>query len=142
MTRATQLLSSSVCGLILMAALVGCAHTATTALDETRCTLAGWSISSQQAKDTGITAAFSNGKITGHSGVNTYGGTYAATTAGTFSVASLYMTEMAGPEPLMRAERAYMTLLEQSVSYKTRDGRLTLYDQGGNESLIFEPANK
>lgn len=138
MSRAMQLVWSSVRGLILAAALAGCAHTPTAALDDTRWTLAGWSISSQQAEDSGITAAFSNGKITGHSGVNTYGGTYATTAAGAFSVASLSMTEMAGPEPLMRAEGAYMTLLGQAASYGTRDGRLTLYDRGGNESLVFE----
>ena len=38
----------------------------------------------------------------------------------------------------MRAESAYLTLLSQAKSYKL-DGRgLTLFDQNGNESLIFE----
>ncbi len=45
---------------------------------------------------------------------------------------------MAGPEPAMRAEQAYLTLLGQVGSYKMADGRLTLYDAGGNESLLYE----
>ncbi|MEO6366326.1 MAG: META domain-containing protein [Luteimonas sp.] len=135
-----QLRASSVWCLVLAVALAGCAHQGTTALDGTRWTLAGWSISSQRAGGTGITAAFSDGKITGHGGVNTYGGAYTAA-AETFSVASLHMTEMAGSESRMRAERAYMTLLEQAASYKRVDGVLTLYDHGGNESLVFEPAS-
>jgi heat shock protein HslJ len=47
---------------------------------------------------------------------------------------------MAGPEPAMRAEGAYMTLLGQARSYELTEGRLTLFDEGGNESLIFEAA--
>jgi heat shock protein HslJ len=48
------------------------------------------------------------------------------------------MTEMAGPEPAMRAESAYQQLLAQVGSYKVADGSLTLYDKGGNESLVFQ----
>jgi len=55
-----------------------------------------------------------------------------------FSVGELVVTLMAGPEPAMRAERAYLTLLAQARSYEVADGTLTLYDGGGNESLIFE----
>ena len=51
-------------------------------------------------------------------------------------------TEMAGPEPAMRAEAAHFTLLGQAKSYKMVDRMLTLYDKGGNESLIFEAASK
>lgn len=138
MTRATTFLSTMLHGLIVAAALTACAHTDSMTLDDTRWKLAGWSISSQHAADAGITAAFNNGNVTGHSGVNTYGGAYTATSAGAFSVMSLQITEMAGPEPLMRAERSYMTLLEQAASYKARADTLTLYDKGGNESLIFE----
>ena len=40
----------------------------------------------------------------------------------------------------MRAEGAYLTLLGQARSYRVDAGRLTLFDAGGNESLIFEAA--
>ena len=49
---------------------------------------------------------------------------------------------MAGPEPAMRAEGAYLKLLGQASSYKVVASQLILYDKGGNESLIFEAANK
>ena len=49
----------------------------------------------------------------------------------------LVSTEMAGPEPAMRAEGAYLTLLGQARSYRVDAGRLTLFDGDGNESLIF-----
>jgi heat shock protein HslJ len=48
---------------------------------------------------------------------------------------------MAGPEPAMRAESAYLILLGQAKSYEMATGKLTLYDEGGNESLIFEAAS-
>jgi hypothetical protein len=38
----------------------------------------------------------------------------------------------------MRAEGAYLTLLSQAKSYKLGGVGLTLFDQNGNESLIFE----
>ena len=42
----------------------------------------------------------------------------------------------------MRAEAAYLELLGQAKSYKMADGKLTLFDKGGNESLVFEAASK
>jgi heat shock protein HslJ len=49
---------------------------------------------------------------------------------------------MAGPEPAMRAEGAYLTLLGQARAYRVEAGRLTLFDAGGNESLLFEAATQ
>jgi heat shock protein HslJ len=72
--------------------------------------------------------------------VNRYGGPYKAGPGNAFSVGELESTLMAGPEEAMRAERAYLTLLGQARSYRVADGILTLYDEGGNESLIFEAA--
>ena len=37
----------------------------------------------------------------------------------------------------MRAEQAYLELLSQAKSYTLDGGVLTLFDQNGNESLIF-----
>ena len=54
-----------------------------------------------------------------------------------FSVGDLASTMMAGPEPDMRAETAYLTLLAQAKSYKLAGGGLRLFDENGNESLIF-----
>jgi len=59
---------------------------------------------------------------------------------GAFSVGAIARTEMAGPEPAMRAETAYLALLGQATSCAREDGTLTLFDEGGNESLIFSAA--
>jgi heat shock protein HslJ len=49
---------------------------------------------------------------------------------------------MAGPEPAMRAEGAFTKLLVDAKSFKLSSGTLTLYDGGGNESLVFEAVGK
>jgi heat shock protein HslJ len=72
--------------------------------------------------------------------LNSYGGPCRLGTRHAFSVGQLASTQMAGPEPAMRAEGAYFTLLRQARSYRVDAGRLTLFDAGGNESLIFEAA--
>ncbi|MCY7353484.1 MAG: META domain-containing protein [Lysobacter sp.] len=122
-------------------AMTACAHVRRP-LDGTAWKLVEWSVSSQHAAATGITAKFSNDRISGSSGVNSYDGPCKAAADGAFSVGPLQSTEMAGPEPAMRAEGAYMTLLGQASSYTMTGGKLTLYGKGGNESLIFEPEER
>jgi heat shock protein HslJ len=121
-----------------------CGH----ALDGSSWRLTGWTLSSLAPDQFTIMAAFAGGRISGTSAVNSYGGSYATGaggssaggSGGSFSVAQLASTEMAGPEPAMRAERAYTTLLTQTRSYKLAGDILTLYDANGNESLIFRRA--
>jgi len=108
-------------------------------LEGTQWKLIGWSLSSTQFK---ITAKFADGKISGNSGVNTYGGPYKSGPGDAFSVGPLASTQMAGTEPAMRTESAYVNLLGQTKSYKIADGKLTLYDKDGNESLIFEAVSR
>lgn len=109
-------------------------------LSGTDWTLTGWSLSSLDPNDFTITAAFADGKISGKSAVNTYGGAYTEGPGDAFSVGDLASTMMAGPEPDMRAETAYLTLLAEAKSYRLDGAGLTLFDQNGNESLIFESA--
>ena len=111
-------------------------------LDGTEWKLAGWSLNSLNPADFTITAKFTKADISGSSGVNTYSGPYKLGSGGTFSVGPTASTLMAGPEPAMRAEGAYLTMLGQASSYKVVDSKLIFYDKGGNESLIFEVANK
>jgi heat shock protein HslJ len=108
-----------------------------TALDGTSWKLTGWSVSSLNPADFTITAKFADGKISGNSGVNSYSGTYKAGTGASFGVGPLVSTLMAGPEPAMKAETTYLQLLDAAESYKVSGSTLTLYDAGGNESLIF-----
>ena len=121
--------------------LVGCSADRNP-LDGTEWKLAGWSLNSLDPANFTITAKFTKADISGTSGVNTYSGPYKLGTGSTFSVGPTAGTLMAGPEPAMRAEAAYLTLLGQASSYKVVDSKLILYDKGGNESLIFEVANK
>ena len=102
--------------------------------------LGGWTLDSLAPDQFTITASFAGGKISGTSAVNTYGGSYTSGANGAFSVGQLASTEMAGPEPAMRAEHAYITLLTQARSCKLAGDTLTLFDGNGNESLTFARA--
>jgi heat shock protein HslJ len=119
--------------------LVGCAR-GQSSLEGTQWRLTGWTLSSLNARDFDITAEFADGQIGGHGGVNSYGGPYTLGSRQSFKVGSIASTEMAGSASAMRAEGAYLTLLGQARSYRVEAGRLTLFDTGGNESLIFEAA--
>lgn len=129
---------------VALAALVGCSRDGGSpdggVLDGTRWRLTEWTLSSLDPADFTITARFADGQISGNSGVNSYSGTYQAGSGDAFSLGQIAVTEMGGPEPAMRAEAAYLTLLSQAKSFKLTGGRLTLYDQGRNESLLFEAA--
>jgi heat shock protein HslJ len=126
---------------VSLTALIGCSVGADP-LNGTKWRLAGWTISSVDPATVTITAGFADGQISGGSGVNSYSGPYKAGPGDAFSTGQLAGTLMAGPEPAMRAETAYQTLLGQARSYKVAGDRLTLYDQGGNESLIFAAASR
>jgi heat shock protein HslJ len=123
----------------LVIAFCGCAGKQN-ALEGTQWRLTEWTLSSLDPRDFDITAEFADGKMGGRGGVNTYGGPYTLGARQSFKVGSIASTEMAGPDPAMRAEGAYLTLLRQARAYRVEAGRLTLLDAGGNESLIFEAA--
>jgi heat shock protein HslJ len=128
---------------LLVAALggVGCGGEAGPSLEGTSWELTGWSISSQDPNDFTITAEFKDGRIGGTSAVNQYGGPYTTGDDGSFSVGELASTMMAGPEPDMQAEANYMALLAAARKYEIDGDTLTLFDAGGNESLIFTAAS-
>jgi len=119
--------------------LAGCASVEGP-LDGSQWRLAAWSLSSLRADEFSITANFDAGRISGRSGVNSYSGSYKLGPGAAFSVGNLTSTEMAGPEPAMRAEHAYLTLLGEARSYRSTEGELILFDKGGNQSLIFAAA--
>ena len=141
MIRQTKTLAPVLLIAVSLVALAGCL-TDGSALDGTRWRLTEWTLSSLNPADFTITVQFADGQISGHSGVNTYGGPYKLGRGDAFSAGLLACTEMAGPEPAMRAESAYMTLLGQAKSFKVAGSTLTLYDKNGNESLVFDVANE
>jgi heat shock protein HslJ len=134
-TRLLRLLAA-----VMLLAGAGCAApTAAPApsLEGSQWRLSEWTLSSLAAGDFNITADFAGGQISGRSGVNAYSGPVTLGADGSFAVGRLRSTLIAGTEPAMRAESAYLTLLGQARSWKIANGKLTLYDAGGNESLIF-----
>jgi heat shock protein HslJ len=134
-------LVAAVAALALVVALTGCAL-AGDPLNGTSWRLVGWSISSIDPASVGITARFADGQISGNGGVNSYGGPYSVGFRNTITLGAIAMTEMAGPEPAMRAESAYQILLVQVGSFKVAGDTLTCFDKGGNESLIFTKASR
>jgi heat shock protein HslJ len=106
-------------------------------LDGTRWRLVAWSVSSLHPGDFTITAEFSGGRISGTAAVNLYGGPYSTFAGGGFSVRSLTMTEMAGPEEAMRAEALFVQLLLGTRGYHTLGTELTMRDANNNALLIF-----
>jgi heat shock protein HslJ len=102
---------------LALIALIGCAR-GRSELEGTQWRLTEWTLSSLSPRDFDITAEFADGKVSGHGGVSSYGGPYTLGPRHAFSVGQLASTQMAGPEPAMRAEGAYFKLLGQARSYR------------------------
>jgi len=126
---------------VLALGAVGCSASGRS-LEGTSWRLTGWTLSSLNPSEFAITARFSDGTISGNGGVNSYNGPVRLGPGDAFSAGPLGQTTAAGPESSMRAEAAYTTLLGQARSFKVVGEQLTLYDEGGNESLIFEATDK
>lgn len=107
-------------------------------LDGTSWRLSGWAAAELDPGDFTITASFAQGRISGRSAVNSYSGPYRAASDGSFSASDLAMTEMAGPEPAMRAESLYIGLLTESTSYRLEGEKLALFDADDRTTLVFE----
>ena len=115
----------------------GGSSTSAAALAGTSWRLTGWSVSSQDPNDFTITAEFKDGRIGGKSAVNQYGGPYTAGDDGSISFGDLASTMMAGPEPDMKAEKTYLTLLAAAKKFRVEGDTMTLSDAQGNDSLIY-----
>lgn len=127
-----------VAALAAVIALAGCDALGNRAsLDGTAWRLTGWAVNSLDPQGFTITAEFDDGNIGGTSAVNSYGGEYRTGPGNDFSVGEIAQTLIAGPEADMRAETAYLELLRAAASYRLNGTTLTLYDDAGNESLIF-----
>ncbi len=131
-----------VSGAVVCAALVwagcggGASGTDPKALEGVEWTLVESSMSSVDLGAAGMTANFDGEKVYGFSGVNQYGGPYTAKDDGTLEIGELASTMMAGPEPLMRAEQAYLELLASCDGYRVEGDTLTLLT-GESETLVY-----
>jgi heat shock protein HslJ len=99
--------------------------------------LTGWSVSSLDPADFTITADFADDQVGGQSAVNSYSGPFTADSDGSFSAGPLASTQMAGPEPAMRAETMFFELMDEAAAYAVDGQTLTLSDENGNQLLIF-----
>ena len=141
MLRRSRVFAAVLLATVSFVAAAGCSS-GSSSLDGTHWRLRAWTLNSQNPADFMITAQFADGTISGSSGVNTYSGPVRLGPGAGFSAGPLASTMMAGPEPAMRAESAYVTLLGQAKSFKMTAGTLTLYDSGGSESLVFDATRK
>ncbi len=107
-------------------------------LDGTNWKLVRWSDGGQFPADLTITASFADGRVGGTSAVNSYGGPYTTGPEDEFSTGEIASTMMAGPEPAMRAEQTYLELLQASATFALAGDMLTLYDEFGDEALVFQ----
>jgi heat shock protein HslJ len=137
-TRTTKTLALVILTLAAGLVLAGCATGGS--LDGTSWRLSSWTVSSIDPAQVTITAKFAGGQMSGSGGVNTYSGPYKTGPGNAFAAGPLASTLMAGADPAQRAETAFFTMLGQAASYKVEDRTLTLFDEGGNPSLIFTKA--
>lgn len=83
-----------------------------------------------------VDAKFEAGTVSGFSGVNTYSGMYRLS-GDDLDISGVASTMMAGPEDLMDLERAYLSNLEKTVSFRAGTDSLTLLDGDGRELLEY-----
>jgi heat shock protein HslJ len=135
--------------LVAVLSLAGCGGGASGGADDTDpAALEGvkWMLVGSSARETdlrlaGITATFDGKLVAGFSGINQYGGPYTAGDDGSLEIGEIASTLMAGPEPLMRTEGAYLELLQVCDGFRVEGETLTLLT-GDAESLVFEKAQK
>ncbi len=112
------------------------------ALEGSSWSLRQWSVDAVDPSDFEITAGFAEGRMAGKAAVNRYTAQYTEGACGSegigpLSVGPVATTKMAGPEPAMRAEDAYLGLLAQVRGYRLDASHLALLDAGGEDLLVF-----
>lgn len=101
--------------------------------------LSGSSEAAVMAEGADIVAVFDAGAMSGFSGVNRFNGPYTAKDDGSFEGGPFAATMMAGPEPLMKAEAAFLKMLEEVTWFAVDGDEMTLATEDGR-SLEFTAA--
>jgi len=143
MSRSPMLFAVACASFAALLMVAGCGGTSPTAdpkaLEGVEWTLTDSSMSSLDLSAAGITANFDGAKVGGFSGVNQYGGPYTADDDGSLEIGELASTMMAGPEPAMKAEQAYLQLVAGCDGYLVEGDTLTLLT-GESETLVYGKA--
>ena len=79
------------------------------------------------------------GEVTGHSGVNQFGGSYTWSSDGAFQLEDVTRTAVGGTEEQMAVEQTFFDALEAVRRYEVADTRLRLSDDQGGDLLVFDP---
>ena len=91
--------------------------------------------------DSSVSVAFDpSGKIAGNASINRFTGTYRFDMNGRLEWprAGFAVTRMAGPQPMMAQERAFLESLRRTTQYRVDGPQLVLESNSGATVLIFE----
>ena len=86
-----------------------------------------------------VSATFDGATIGGNASVNHYGGPYTVD-GESIQIGALAVTRMAGPEPAMAQETAFLADLGRAASFAVDGDILKLFDEAGAELLVFARA--
>lgn len=86
--------------------------------------------------DMRIDAVFAAGRVSGFSGVNTYWAAYEVS-GSSLTIDMPASTMMAGPEPLMAVEQAYLSALQEAASFTATQDELVVFADGGGDLLTY-----
>lgn len=107
-------------------------------LKDTYWRLDGWYLTSKSLDKNNIFIIFRKDKVTGISGVNSYGGDYEVKAKKKLIIKNIFNTEMASEDPEINdVESTYLNLLTEVKYYELNDNKLILYNEDHNEILIF-----
>ncbi len=85
-----------------------------------------------------ITAAFSNGQVSGNGGCNTYSAGF-STNGANVSISYPVGSQMACPPEIMDQEGRYFQTLSSAATYEISGSNLIFRNGGGNTILVFGP---
>lgn len=119
--------------------LSGCGLLGNDPLDGTAWVLVSYD-KNQPIEGTTLTVEFAEGRISGSSGCNSYGGEYEVK-GDNLTVGEVAWTLMAcmDPEGVMEQEQRFMELLVGAETFTVSEDRLEITAEDGRSTLVFEP---
>jgi heat shock protein HslJ len=86
-----------------------------------------------------ITSKFSNGTITGSTGINMYRGTYKTGSGSSITIKIGPTSKMTGTPEQMQAESEFLQALASAAKYAADENSLTLFGADGMTVLTYKP---
>ncbi|MGC5583452.1 META domain-containing protein [Ornithinimicrobium sp. W1665] len=85
------------------------------------------------------TTTLDDGEVSGHSGVNRFGGTCTWRADGSFEVEDVIRTAVGGTEEQMAMKQKFFDALEAARHYEVAGTRMRLSDGEGGDLLVLDP---